>query len=825
MRTGIAPQRFLTRLNCSILAGVFIILAAVVAVPFYTARSSSLPTRGFSQRLAKAGASAAGITASLAASRPAVAPRSSVFMPLSPQPQPFIEGIATFDGATCTTPQTDFQINETVCAKATGVPPTLFPWFVAWVDPAGFIEQLDIASTDDQAQYHFTPTTTGPWRVNLLRSNGAVRQTATFTVHDTNNVNADVFVQKFVHSANATVPSGDDISFTVVVGNAGPDSAAAVHLIDTVPGGLTLVSFTQQSGPICVPTVMGVNNDCSIATMANGDRAEFTAIYNTGTAAQGDYVTSATASSTTADPNNDNNTGSARFTITAPPSTASCQIICPDNINAVANTTEGGQRGAHVSYDDPVATGTCGSVTSAPVSGSFFPVGTTVVTATSETGGGSCTFVIIVDDTGTNPPTISCPASQTVNADNSCAATVSLGTPTTGGDNVTVHVTRSDGLPMYDCDINGNNCVRKTTDLPFPTGVTSVVWMATAHATPGGNEVGTASCTQTITVVDVTPPTITAANQTASADANCQAPVPNFATIATVSDNCACASSDTSQICDSRQDIRVTQDVTPGTMVGLGPHTIHLTANDGSSNNGGAGNSTTISVTFTVNDTTPPTITCPANIADVPTEPGICAAHVNPGTATATDNCDTSPVITAVRSDHQALTATYPRGTTTITWTATDASGNHSSCNQTITVVDKEPPVIVLNGQTPSMWPPNHKYQTFGVTNFVTAVTDNCDTISVSSVVITKVTSDEAENGNGSGNTLNDIVIASDCKSVQLRSEREGGGDGRVYTIYFKVSDTSGNVGTASAKVVVQHNPGETAVDSGPHYTVISNCP
>ncbi|HSP64376.1 MAG TPA: HYR domain-containing protein [Pyrinomonadaceae bacterium] len=801
MNTGIAPQRFLTRLNFSILAGVFIILAAVVAVPFYTARSSSLPTRDYSQPGAKS-----------AASNPRVAP-SSIFLPLSPEPLPFIQSIATFDSATCSIPTTDFQVNQDVCAKATGVPVSLFPSFVAWVDPAGLIAQLDIASTDDQTQYHFTPTTTGPWRVNLLRSNGAVRQTASFTVHDTNNVNADVFVQKFVHSASASVAAGDDISFTVVVGNAGPDSAVAVHLIDAVPGGLSFVSFTQQSGPTCVPTVVGVNNDCSIATMANGDRAEFTAIYNTATAALGDYVTSATASSTTADPNTANNTGTAQFTITTAPSTASCQIVCPDNINAVANTTEGGQRGVHVAYDDPTSTGACGSVSSTPVSGSFFPVGTTVVTATSETGGGSCTFVIIVDDTGTNPPTISCPANQTVNADNSCLATVNLGTPTTGGDNVTVHVTRSDGLAMYDCDVNGNNCVRKTTDLPFTTGVTSVVWMATAHDNVG-NVLGTASCTQTITVVDVTPPTITAANQTASADANCVAPVPNFTTTATVSDNCA-----------SPQDIRVTQDVAPGTLVGLGPHTIHLTANDGSSNNNDAGNSTTISVTFTVNDTTPPVITCPANIADVPTEPGICAAHVDPGTATATDNCDANPVITAVRSDHAALTATYPRGTTTITWTATDASGNHSSCDQTITVVDKEPPVIVLNGQTPSMWPPNHKYQTFGVTNFVTAVTDNCDTINVSSVVITKVTSDEIENGNGDGNTLNDIIIASDCKSVQLRSEREGNSNGRVYTIYFKVSDTSGNVGTATAKVVVQHNPGETAVDSGPHYTVISNCP
>jgi hypothetical protein len=135
-------------------------------------------------------------------------------------------------------------------------------------------------------------------------------------------------------------------------------------------------------------------------------------------------------------------------------------------------------------------------------------------------------------------------------------------------------------------------------------------------------------------------------------------------------------------------------------------------------------------------------------------------------------------------------------------------------------VIDNEPPVIVLNGQTPSMWPPNHKYHTFGVTNFVTGVNDNCGTISVSAVVIVKVTSDEVENGNGDGNTLNDIVIAPDCMSVQLRSEREGNSNGRVYRIYFSVTDASGNVGTASSTVVVRHNPGETAVEGLPQYTV-----
>ena len=45
----------------------------------------------------------------------------------------------------------------------------------------------------------------------------------------------------------------------------------------------------------------------------------------------------------------------------------------------------------------------------------------------------------------------------------------------------------------------------------------------------------------------------------------------------------------------------------------------------------------------------------------------------------------------------------------------------------------------------------------------------------------------------GDGSTLNDIIIAADCKSVQLRSERDGDGDGRVYTITFNVCDASGN--------------------------------
>jgi hypothetical protein len=127
------------------------------------------------------------------------------------------------------------------------------------------------------------------------------------------------------------------------------------------------------------------------------------------------------------------------------------------------------------------------------------------------------------------------------------------------------------------------------------------------------------------------------------------------------------------------------------------------------------------------------------------------------------------------------------------------------------------------------MWPPNHQYQTFNVTDFVASASSTCDSsVDINDVVIQKVSSDEPENSAGAdGNTLNDIVIAPDCKSVQLRAERDGSLNGRVYTITFKVSDSFGNSTTVTVTVTVPINNNGTAVDNGPAagYTVNSLCP
>jgi hypothetical protein len=157
---------------------------------------------------------------------------------------------------------------------------------------------------------------------------------------------------------------------------------------------------------------------------------------------------------------------------------------------------------------------------------------------------------------------------------------------------------------------------------------------------------------------------------------------------------------------------------------------------------------------------------------------------------------------------------------------ATDAAGNSSTCSFTVTVNDITPPVITLNGNSLSLWPPNHKYSTVNVSDLVASATDLCDaSVNLSSVVIASVSSDEPDNSAGDGNTSNDIVIAPGCKSVNLRAERMGGGNGRVYTITFKVTDSSGNSTMATARVTVPKSQnGSPAVDDGPQY-VVNGCP
>ena len=118
-------------------------------------------------------------------------------------------------------------------------------------------------------------------------------------------------------------------------------------------------------------------------------------------------------------------------------------------------------------------------------------------------------------------------------------------------------------------------------------------------------------------------------------------------------------------------------------------------------------------------------------------------------------------------------------------------------------------------------------YATFNGSDFVTAVSDNCDaSVGVSSVRIVSVSSDEPDDSNADGMTINDIVIAADCKSVQVRAERKGDSNGRVYIVTLKVTDTAGNTTNTTARVSVPSSQnGAAAKANAPSFTIQGSCP
>src|SRR5204863_134338 len=143
-----------------------------------------------------------------------------------------------------------------------------------------------------------------------------------------------------------------------------------------------------------------------------------------------------------------------------------------------------------------------------------------------------------------------------------------------------------------------------------------------------------ATCTTTFTANDTTAPTVSCpAPTSASADSNCQAVLPNVLSGVTVSDNCSAPNA-----------ITLSQSPAAGTLVGLGAHTITVTATDE------AGNSATCTTTFTANDTTAPTVSCPEpTSASADSNCQAVLPNVLSG-VTVSDNCSAPGAITLSQS-------------------------------------------------------------------------------------------------------------------------------------------------------------------------------
>uniref|UniRef100_UPI00248FCC6E HYR domain-containing protein n=1 Tax=Aquimarina aggregata TaxID=1642818 RepID=UPI00248FCC6E len=369
-------------------------------------------------------------------------------------------------------------------------------------------------------------------------------------------------------------------------------------------------------------------------------------------------VTVVQTTATDASGNND----TCSFTVTINDSKAPTIIDLPLNVNI--NTTINSCTRT-ITWTEPTASDNCSiqnlTQTSSPttglINGSDFPVGTTIITYTAQdTNGNSISESFNITVVDNQNPQINCPSNITQNSTIGICGSVVTYTPPTGSDNCPGSTTlQIAGLPS---------------GATFPVGTTTNTFEITDAA---GNST---TCSFDITITDIENPTIVnlPTNIIQNNDFDSCGAIVNW-TEPTAADNCSGSSS------------IQTSGNSNGSFFPIGDTVVTYTATDTS------GNSINGSFTITINDTQAPIIqNCPSNISK-PSNLGICSTMVSWTEPSATDNCSNSGNIVWTKSHSPG--DTFPVGTTTVTYIATDEAGNNSlTCSFDILVEDLEAPVL-----------------------------------------------------------------------------------------------------------------------------------
>jgi len=267
-----------------------------------------------------------------------------------------------------------------------------------------------------------------------------------------------------------------------------------------------------------------------------------------------------------------------------------------------------------------------------------FSVGETIITWTAvDTSGNLATTTQTVTIVDTTAPTLSIPQDQTVEASSLQETLVEIG-------QAEAH------------DITGISSIVHNAPDVFSLGSTLIAWTAT------DNHGNITTADQTITVVDTTAPAIISPQDIVAGAID---PTMNYIELGELS------------AVDSVGIESITNDK-PITFP-FGSTTVTWTVTDTS------GNISQAVQVVTLFDTTPPEIFAPSDIVAEAT--GLSSTMVELGEATAQD-------VMGIASVTEYPPRFFVLGETTVTWTATDTSGNSATATQTVTIVDTTAPSI-----------------------------------------------------------------------------------------------------------------------------------
>jgi hypothetical protein len=122
----------------------------------------------------------------------------------------------------------------------------------------------------------------------------------------------------------------------------------------------------------------------------------------------------------------------------------------------------------------------------------------------------------------------------------------------------------------------------------------------------------------------------------------------------------------------------------------------------------------------------------------------------------------------------------------------------------TAQVIDTTVPTLSPVSSSTILWPPNHR--------LVDITIDAHAFDSQGSVTLAaNVSSNEPQDGTGDGDTAPDMTPphidnVNGIIRFQLRAERSGLGNGRIYTVIITATDESNNTSTATLEIIVPHD-------------------
>jgi hypothetical protein len=529
--------------------------------------------------------------------------------------------------------------------------------------------------------------------------------------------------------SGCTVSVTKNWTVTDICGNIGTNSQTVTFTRDTTN---PVIAITAATALGCNPSMANINNAFGTATVTDNCSVGLSATSTTAAEINtSGCIYSTTRTWTVTDNCGNSGTNSQTVTYTRD-TTAPVLVGVPTNTSAQCNALP---VAATVTATDGCSVATV----SAPVD---------VITLGSCLGNYSITRTWTATDLCGNSST----ASQIITVIDTTPP-VLLGIPA----NVGVQCSAIPPLPGAGVVTATDNCGTATVTGPVVVntpglciGSSTIIrtWTATDQC---GNST---TATQTITVIDTTPPVL--ANIPSNVSVLCsEIPLPPASGVVTATDNCSAAT------------VSASVDViTPGSCSGSFIITRTWTATDQ------CGNSATASQIITVSDYIAPVLSgMPFNTTVQ------CNAIPAAPSVTATDNCDVNPVITL---NQTIIPGSCPSTYTLVrTWTATDSCGNSSSESQTINVIDNTRPVITCTSSQTFCQVAGNNY---AIPTLVAS--DNCSGALTTTYNITGATT-----RNGSGNDASGVFNLG------------------VSTITWTVIDACGNAANCSVMVTINAMP------------------